>query len=46
MRTGVYYRLILRQSLFGRGSGSNLNFGGTMQQSSFFGQSASQACFH
>uniref|UniRef100_A0A158Q693 AMOP domain protein n=1 Tax=Dracunculus medinensis TaxID=318479 RepID=A0A158Q693_DRAME len=44
MRTGVYYRLILRQSLFGRGSGSNLNFGGTMQQSSFFGQSASQAC--
>ncbi|KHN87866.1 Uncharacterized protein F54D1.6 [Toxocara canis] len=44
MRTGVYYRLILRQSLFGRGSGSNLNFGGTMQQSSFFGQAATQAC--
>uniref|UniRef100_F1KQP3 Protein mesh n=1 Tax=Ascaris suum TaxID=6253 RepID=F1KQP3_ASCSU len=44
MRTGVYYRLILRQSLFGRGSGSNLNFGGTMQQSSFFGQAPTQAC--
>ncbi|VDK19911.1 unnamed protein product [Anisakis simplex] len=44
MRTGVYYRLVLRQSLFGRGSGSNMNFGGTMQRSSFFGQSATKAC--
>ncbi|MFH4982959.1 hypothetical protein AB6A40_009668 [Gnathostoma spinigerum] len=44
MKTGVYYRLVLRQSLFGRGSGSNMNFGGTMQSSSFFGQSVSKAC--
>ncbi|KJH47203.1 AMOP domain protein [Dictyocaulus viviparus] len=44
LRAGIYYRLILRQSLFGRESGSNMNLGGTMQQSSFFGQTASQAC--
>ncbi|MCP9265416.1 Protein F54D1.6 [Dirofilaria immitis] len=39
MKTGVYYRLMLRQSLFGRsGISSNINqpFGGTMEQSSFF----------
>ncbi|VDP19424.1 unnamed protein product [Onchocerca flexuosa] len=32
---------MLRQSLFGRG---NIPFGGTMEQSSFFKQSPSQAC--
>lgn len=43
LRAGVYYRLLLRQSLFGRDSNSNLGFGGqTMTQSSFFGQSATQ----
>ncbi|PAV63215.1 hypothetical protein WR25_27028 [Diploscapter pachys] len=44
LRAGVYYRLILRQSLFGRESGSNMNLGGAMYQSSFFGQPASIAC--
>lgn len=36
---GVYYRLIMRQSMFGRGSGSNINpdMGGTMPESSYFG---------
>ncbi|KAK5984433.1 AMOP domain protein, partial [Trichostrongylus colubriformis] len=43
MRSGVFFRLLMRQSLFGRGSGGNLNLGGSYQ-SSFFGQSASQAC--
>ncbi|KIH62511.1 AMOP domain protein [Ancylostoma duodenale] len=43
MRSGVFFRLMMRQSLFGRGSGSNMNLGGSYQ-SSFFGQSASQAC--
>ncbi|CAD6195686.1 unnamed protein product [Caenorhabditis auriculariae] len=42
-RAGVYYRLILRQSLFGRESNSNLNVG-TVQGSSFFGQPANLAC--
>uniref|UniRef100_A0A915PJA1 Protein mesh n=1 Tax=Setaria digitata TaxID=48799 RepID=A0A915PJA1_9BILA len=40
LKTGVYYRLMLRQSLFGRGT----SIGGTMEQSSFFKQPASQAC--
>ncbi|VIO87860.1 AMOP domain containing protein [Brugia malayi] len=44
LKTGVYYRLMLRQSLFGRGSNINIPFGGTMEQSSFFRQPASQAC--
>ncbi|PIC34280.1 hypothetical protein B9Z55_013984 [Caenorhabditis nigoni] len=44
MRSGVYYRLVMRQSLFGRQSGSNMNMGQATYQSSFFGQSASQAC--
>lgn len=44
MKTGVYYRLVLRQSLFGRGTDVNMQYGNTMQQSSFFGQPASQAC--
>ncbi|KAK6043188.1 hypothetical protein COOONC_19306 [Cooperia oncophora] len=43
MRSGVFFRLMMRQSLFGRGSGGNLNLGGSYQ-SSFFGQPASQAC--
>ncbi|KHN87860.1 Uncharacterized protein F54D1.6 [Toxocara canis] len=45
MRAGVFYRLMLRQSLFGRGSNLNINYGGgTMYQSSFFGQKACDAC--
>uniref|UniRef100_A0A1I8EFL6 AMOP domain-containing protein n=1 Tax=Wuchereria bancrofti TaxID=6293 RepID=A0A1I8EFL6_WUCBA len=44
LKTGVYYRLMLRQSLFGHGSNINIPFGGTMEQSSFFRQPASQAC--
>ncbi|VDD90608.1 unnamed protein product [Enterobius vermicularis] len=43
LRAGVFYRLILRQSLFGRQSGSNLGYG-TLNQNTFFGQPASQAC--
>ncbi|CAI4223811.1 unnamed protein product [Auanema sp. JU1783] len=43
-RSGVYYRLVLRQSLFGQESGSNMNLGQTMQRSGFFGQAATQAC--
>ncbi|VDO19626.1 unnamed protein product [Heligmosomoides polygyrus] len=43
MRSGVFFRLMMRQSLFGRGSGGNMNLGGSYQ-SSFFGQSASTAC--
>ncbi|ETN71495.1 AMOP domain protein, partial [Necator americanus] len=43
MRSGVFFRLMMRQSLFGRGSGSNMNLGGSYQ-SSFFGQAASAAC--
>jgi len=30
MRAGVYYRLIMRQSMFGRGSNSNINPEGGM----------------
>lgn len=44
MRSGVYYRLILRQSLFGQESGANLNQGPSMQRSGFFGQPAALAC--
>ncbi|VDN05857.1 unnamed protein product [Thelazia callipaeda] len=44
LKTGVYYRLMLRQSLFGRGNNVNMPYGGTVQQSAFFGQPASQAC--
>uniref|UniRef100_A0A914ZFV6 Protein mesh n=1 Tax=Parascaris univalens TaxID=6257 RepID=A0A914ZFV6_PARUN len=40
MRAGVFYRLLLRQSLFGRGSYSSTGYGASMQQSSFFGQKA------
>ncbi|GMT23348.1 hypothetical protein PFISCL1PPCAC_14645 [Pristionchus fissidentatus] len=44
-KSGVYFRLLMRQSMFGRGSSSNVNYGGsTSQQSSFFNQGASQAC--
>lgn len=39
MRAGVYYRLIMRQSMFGRGSNSNINQeGNTMPESTYFGQ--------
>lgn len=44
LKTGVYYRLMLRQSLFGRGSNANMPFDNTMEQSSFFKQPASQVC--
>src|SRR5689334_14316353 len=39
LRSGVYYRLIMRQSMFGRGSGTNINadMGNTMPESSIFG---------
>lgn len=42
MKTGVYYRLMLRQSLFGRGSNTNLNYG---EQSNFFTQTAEKVYF-
>ncbi|TMS39500.1 hypothetical protein L596_006013 [Steinernema carpocapsae] len=42
LQAGVFYRLMMRQSLFGRGSNSNIN--PEMQASSFFGQTASKAC--
>ncbi|VDK71415.1 unnamed protein product [Anisakis simplex] len=49
MHAGVFYRLMLRQSLFGRGSDSNINYGGvsgtgSMHQSSFFSQKPCDAC--
>uniref|UniRef100_A0AC34GH54 NIDO domain-containing protein n=2 Tax=Panagrolaimus sp. ES5 TaxID=591445 RepID=A0AC34GH54_9BILA len=44
LRTGVFFRLVLRQSLFGRGSNLNINPEGSIQPSGFFGQSTSQAC--
>ncbi|CAI4229439.1 unnamed protein product [Auanema sp. JU1783] len=43
LRSGVFYRLMMRQSLFGRGSNNNLNYG-SIQPSSFFQQSAQLAC--
>ncbi|CAJ0937239.1 unnamed protein product, partial [Mesorhabditis belari] len=43
LKTGVFYRLLLRQSLFGRQSDSNMNMGGSMP-SSFFTQNMRQAC--
>ncbi|KAI6202661.1 hypothetical protein M3Y99_01865500 [Aphelenchoides fujianensis] len=39
-RAGVFYRLLMRQSMFGRGSNMNINSeggGGTMEGSSIFG---------
>ncbi|KAI3420018.1 hypothetical protein GPALN_003355 [Globodera pallida] len=44
LRAGVFFRLMMRQSLFGRGVGTNLNVDGTIMQSAFFGQAANQAC--
>lgn len=44
LRTGVFFRLMMRQTLFGRGTGTNLNADGTIAQSAFFGMSPSQAC--
>lgn len=35
---GVFFRLVLRQTLFGRGAGTNLNQDGTLANSAFFGQ--------
>uniref|UniRef100_A0AC35U4I4 Protein mesh n=1 Tax=Rhabditophanes sp. KR3021 TaxID=114890 RepID=A0AC35U4I4_9BILA len=43
LRSGVFFRLILRQSLFGQQSNSNINEQ-SQTQSSFFGQSATSAC--
>uniref|UniRef100_A0A183BQD7 Peptidase M12A domain-containing protein n=1 Tax=Globodera pallida TaxID=36090 RepID=A0A183BQD7_GLOPA len=38
LRAGIYYRLIMRQSIFGRGTSSNIGPDiGTMPESSFFG---------
>uniref|UniRef100_A0AC34RJM6 AMOP domain protein n=1 Tax=Panagrolaimus sp. JU765 TaxID=591449 RepID=A0AC34RJM6_9BILA len=38
LKSGVYYRLIMRQSMFGRGSNSNINVDtASMQGSSIFG---------
>ncbi|KHN82324.1 Uncharacterized protein R09E10.5 [Toxocara canis] len=42
MRAGIYYRLVLRQSLFGRGASEYTE--GMPSQSNFFTQPASQAC--
>lgn len=44
-RAGVFYRLVMRQSMFGRGSNSNINpeNAGTMEGSSLFGYRA-QSC--
>lgn len=44
LKAGVFFRLILRQSLFGRGSLSNINPEGSIQPSGFFGQTTTQAC--
>uniref|UniRef100_A0A0N5A699 Protein mesh n=1 Tax=Parastrongyloides trichosuri TaxID=131310 RepID=A0A0N5A699_PARTI len=44
LKASVFFRLILRQSLFGQQSGSNINQQQSMTSSSFFGQSATQAC--
>ncbi|KAI6202665.1 hypothetical protein M3Y99_01865900 [Aphelenchoides fujianensis] len=44
LRTGVFFRLVLRQSLFGRGVNTQLNADGTIAQSAFFGQNPTQAC--
>ena len=46
LRTGVFFRLMMRQSLFGRGAGTNLNPDGTIAQSTFFGMSPSQVQRH
>ncbi|KHN78905.1 Uncharacterized protein F54D1.6 [Toxocara canis] len=40
MRAGIYYRLVLRQSLFGRGASEYTE--GMPSQSNFFTQPASQ----
>ncbi|KAL3094436.1 hypothetical protein niasHT_025912 [Heterodera trifolii] len=38
LRAGIYYRLIMRQSIFGRGTATNIGPDiGTMPESSFFG---------
>lgn len=40
LKSGVFYRLQMRQSMFGRGGNSNLNAAPSQQASNFFGQSA------
>jgi hypothetical protein len=45
LRTGVFFRLMLRQSLFGRGANTQLNQDGTIAQSAFFGQSPTQVIY-
>ncbi|KAH7729324.1 AMOP domain-containing protein [Aphelenchoides avenae] len=37
LRAGVYYRLIMRQSMFGRGTNTNIPQEPTMTESAFFG---------
>uniref|UniRef100_A0A7E4ZV42 Protein mesh n=1 Tax=Panagrellus redivivus TaxID=6233 RepID=A0A7E4ZV42_PANRE len=44
LKTGVYFRLVLRQSLFGSGTSNNIQTEGAYQPSGFFGQTVSQAC--
>uniref|UniRef100_A0A0K0E4E7 AMOP domain-containing protein n=1 Tax=Strongyloides stercoralis TaxID=6248 RepID=A0A0K0E4E7_STRER len=44
LKAGVFFRLLLRQSLFGQQSGSNLNENTQFRTSSFFSQSANEAC--
>ncbi|KAI1704146.1 AMOP domain-containing protein [Ditylenchus destructor] len=44
LRTGVFFRLVLRQTLFGRGAFTNLNQDGSIASSAFFGQNPNQAC--
>jgi hypothetical protein len=43
VRSGVYYRVVMRQSMFGQGNNNNLNYGNS-GQSSFFGQQVPPAC--
>lgn len=45
LRTGVFFRLMLRQSLFGRGTNNQMSPDGSIAQSAFFGQSPTQVKF-
>jgi hypothetical protein len=40
--SGVYYRVVMRQSMFGQGNNNNLSYGNTGQSS--FGQQIPPAC--
>ncbi|CAD5218399.1 unnamed protein product [Bursaphelenchus okinawaensis] len=44
LRTGVFFRLIRRQSLHGRGGPGGLGPDGTIQQSAFFGAGPARPC--